>query len=31
MPIDRAIGAIIREAMARGEFDDLPGRASLLT
>lgn len=26
MPIDRAIEAIIREAMARGEFDNLPGK-----
>ncbi len=26
MPIDRAIEAIIREAMARGEFEDLPGK-----
>jgi hypothetical protein len=25
MPIDRAIESIIREAMARGEFDNLPG------
>jgi hypothetical protein len=26
MPIDRAIEAIIREAMRRGEFDNLPGK-----
>ena len=26
MPIDRAIESIIREAMARGEFDNLPGK-----
>ena len=26
MPIDRAIEAIIGEAMARGKFEDLPGK-----
>jgi hypothetical protein len=26
MPIDKAVESIIREAMARGEFDDLPGK-----
>ena len=26
MPFDKSIEAIIREAMERGEFDDLPGK-----
>ncbi|MCJ7585460.1 MAG: DUF1992 domain-containing protein [Anaerolineales bacterium] len=30
MPIDRAIEAIIREAMARGEFDNLPGKGKTI-
>ncbi len=26
MPLDKAVESIIREAMARGEFDNLPGK-----
>jgi len=26
MPLERSVDAIIREAMRRGDFDDLPGR-----
>jgi hypothetical protein len=26
MPAEKAVEAILREAMARGEFDDLPGK-----
>ncbi|MBI3737829.1 MAG: DUF1992 domain-containing protein [Chloroflexi bacterium] len=30
MPFDKAVEAIIKEAMERGEFDDLPGKGKPL-